>query len=466
MKKRALSVVSLLMAILMLTGCGSKSGETGGGTTTPEGEPSKTVSIAISENCITLDPHNANNQGSLIVSDCVYEPLIQTDNEGGYYPWLAESWEYDETGTVWTFHLRDGVKFNNGEPLTSADVVCSYQRLIDEYDSLCRAVELFPDHLLQSVEAPDESTVVITLARPYSVALFSFAKTMIIPKSVYEEQGADMFYQQNLVATGPWKLEKWVDGQYAHYTKNADYWNPNYDSYYEELYVRHVLENSTAVAGHLSGDLDANLTTGGINPDMLALYSGSESRIEIVPVEVFSYYYMGFQCGEGSPFADINVRKAFECAIDRQTILDSIMGAESFSNIILPALTLGYPMAAEITRVGRSGMIDTLSEDYITATYAKGISRRVVNWKYAFKNALIPIITLVGMSIGSYLAGAVVVETVFAWPGIGQLTNQAVGNRDYQLVQSLLLVSATLFTLINLVVDIINSLVDPRVSLE
>lgn len=141
------------------------------------------------------------------------------------------------------------------------------------------------------------------------------------------------------------------------------------------------------------------------------------------------------------------------------------MGAESFSNIILPALTLGYPMAAEITRVGRSGMIDTLSEDYITATYAKGISRRVVNWKYAFKNALIPIITLVGMSIGSYLAGAVVVETVFAWPGIGQLTNQAVGNRDYQLVQSLL-VSATLFTLINLVVDIINSLVDPRVSLE
>lgn len=142
------------------------------------------------------------------------------------------------------------------------------------------------------------------------------------------------------------------------------------------------------------------------------------------------------------------------------------MGAESFSNIILPALTLGYPMAAEITRVGRSGMIDTLSEDYITATYAKGISRRGVNWKYAFKNALIPIITLVGMSIGSYLAGAVVVETVFAWPGIGQLTNQAVGNRDYQLVQSLLLVSATLFTLINLVVDIINSLVDPRVSLE
>lgn len=343
MKKRMLSALSLLMAALMLASCGSKDTTGPSSSGTPgTGEASKTVNIAISENCITLDPHNANNQGSIIVSDCVYEPLIQTDNEGGYYPWLATDWEYDETGTVWTFHLRDDVKFNNGDPMTSADVVCSYQRLIDEYDQLCRAVELFPDHLLKSVEAPDDYTVVITLNQPYSVILFSFAKTMIIPKSVYEAEGADMFYQQNLVATGPWKLEKWVDGQYAHYTKNTDYWNPNYDSYYEEMYVRHVLESSTAVASHLAGDVDANLTTGGINPDMLALYSGSESKIEIVPVEVFSYYYMGFQCGEGSPFADINVRKAFEYAIDRQTILDSIMGGGLVCKSVIPKGVLGY----------------------------------------------------------------------------------------------------------------------------
>ena len=111
-------------------------------------------------------------------------------------------------------------------------------------------------------------------------------------------------------------------------------------------------------------------------------------------------------------------------------------------------------------------MIDALGEDYITATYAKGISRTMVNWKYAFKNALIPVITLIGVSIGFYMAGAVVVETIFGWPGIGQLINQAVGNRDYTLVQSILLISAALFTLINLVVDIINSFIDPRVSLE
>ena len=129
-------------------------------------------------------------------------------------------------------------------------------------------------------------------------------------------------------------------------------------------------------------------------------------------------------------------------------------------------ITLGYPVAAEITRIGRSGMIDVLKEDYITATYAKGMSRREVLWKYAFKNALIPIITLVGVQIGVFLAGTVVVETIFSWSGLGQLVNQAVSTRDYQLVQSSLLIIAAMFAIINLLVDIINSIVDPRITLE
>lgn len=142
------------------------------------------------------------------------------------------------------------------------------------------------------------------------------------------------------------------------------------------------------------------------------------------------------------------------------------MGYGGIRYVILPAITLGYPVAAEITRIGRSGMIDVLKEDYITATYAKGISKTAVLWKYAFKNALIPIITLVGVQIGVFLAGTVVVETIFSWSGLGQLVNQAVSTRDYQLVQSSLLVIASMFALINLVVDIINSIVDPRITLK
>lgn len=142
------------------------------------------------------------------------------------------------------------------------------------------------------------------------------------------------------------------------------------------------------------------------------------------------------------------------------------MGYGGLAFIIMPAFALGYPNASQITRLCRSSMIDILHEDYITATYAKGMSARKVNTKYAFKNALIPIVTMVGMDFGVLLTGAVVIETVFAWPGIGQLSYQAIGNRDYQLVQSILLVSASIIALVNLCVDIINSLIDPRVSLE
>ena len=142
------------------------------------------------------------------------------------------------------------------------------------------------------------------------------------------------------------------------------------------------------------------------------------------------------------------------------------MGMESWRNMVLPVITLAYPMAAQITRVGRSGMIDTLSEDYITATYAKGISQREVNWKYAFKNAVIPIVTLVGITMGSFLSGTVIVETVFGWSGIGQLLQMSVNVRDYPMVQSLILISASMIAIINMIVDIINSFIDPRMTLS
>ncbi len=142
------------------------------------------------------------------------------------------------------------------------------------------------------------------------------------------------------------------------------------------------------------------------------------------------------------------------------------LGMGGIEYLILPAVTLGYPLAAQVTRMGRSGMIDVLREDYITATLAKGIPESRVYTKYAFKNALIPIITIVGMQIGVFLGGAIVVETVFSWSGIGQLTNMAVGNRDYQLVQSLLLVIAACGAVVNLLVDLINAAIDPRVTLQ
>lgn len=142
------------------------------------------------------------------------------------------------------------------------------------------------------------------------------------------------------------------------------------------------------------------------------------------------------------------------------------MGYGGIKHLIMPALTIGLPMAAQTTRMARSGMIDVLREDYITATYARGISSLKIYSKYAFKNAVIPVITLIAINVAGYLGGAIVSEQIFSWPGLGALTQAAISNRDYPLVQSILLVVSALIALVMLVIDIVNSFIDRRVTLN
>jgi peptide/nickel transport system permease protein len=142
------------------------------------------------------------------------------------------------------------------------------------------------------------------------------------------------------------------------------------------------------------------------------------------------------------------------------------MGYGSWINLILPSCTMAAALASLTTRMVRSGMVDVLQEDYITATYARGVSPFEVIFKYAFRNAMLPVVTIVGMEIGMLLGGSVVTEKIFGWPGLGSLTIQAIGLRDFPLVQAILLVISTVFVLVNLLVDIIYTLVDPRMKLE
>ena len=365
MKKKLSLLLAVIMVVSLLSACGAKKDDSAANTPAPapgaqatvdesskadaseistaKAGADKCVNLAISENCITLDPHNLNNVGSGCIVEPVYEPLLLTDQRGNFWPYLAESWEHNEDGTEWTFKIRDGIYFTNGDKLCADDVVCTYQRLIDDYDALCYGVSNFPGRINKSVEKIDDMTVKMTFTETYALIQGAFANIGIIPHTVYEQMGAEMFYQQKLVATGPWKLTEWVDGQYGHYVKNENYWNKaNYDPYYEEMYIRHVLESSTGVASHLAGDIDANIVAGGINPDMLALYAGTEKDIELFNVNVTSYYYLGFQCGKDSVFNDVDVRKAFEMAIDRQAILDAIMGGGQVCKSIVPKGVLGY----------------------------------------------------------------------------------------------------------------------------
>ena len=374
MKRTVSMILAVLLVVTLLAACGGNKQQDSSGSSAPassgssssgsssaspakpetqQADPNavstakagadKIVNIAISENCITLDPHNLNNVGSNVIVMPVYETLLQFDHAGNFYPWLATKWEYTEDGKEWTFYLRDNVYFSNGDKLCADDVVCTYQRIIDDYDALCYGVSYFPNKMLAKVEKIDDMTVKMYMSETYATVQHAFSGIGIIPHTVYEKEGVDMFYNQNLVATGPWILDEWVDGQYGHYHKNPNYWNKaNYDSYYDEMYIRHVLEASTGVASHLAGDIDANIVAGGINPDMLPLYAGTENEIQLVSVDVFSYYYLGFQCGKDSPFADIKVRQAFELAIDRQSILDAIMGGGTVLNSIIPIGEASY----------------------------------------------------------------------------------------------------------------------------
>jgi len=143
-----------------------------------------------------------------------------------------------------------------------------------------------------------------------------------------------------------------------------------------------------------------------------------------------------------------------------------VSGRGGVSHLILPAITLGAALAAILTRMVRTSVIEELSADYVRTARAKGLSERTVLFRHAFRNALIPILTILGLQFGSLLAGAIVTETIFSWPGIGRLAVQAIEARDYPLLQGCILVIAVSYVLVNLLTDVLYAFVDPRVRFE
>jgi ABC-type dipeptide/oligopeptide/nickel transport system permease component len=139
-------------------------------------------------------------------------------------------------------------------------------------------------------------------------------------------------------------------------------------------------------------------------------------------------------------------------------------GVGSFAHLILPSVCIGFTYASMVTRMTRSGMIDVLTQDYIVAARARGISRVRIYGLYALKNALLPVITVSGLQLGILIGGSVVIEQIFAYPGIGLLSIQAISSRDFQLVQSIIVVAALVMMLTSLIVDILYTFVDKRVG--
>ncbi len=137
----------------------------------------------------------------------------------------------------------------------------------------------------------------------------------------------------------------------------------------------------------------------------------------------------------------------------------------NLGQLILPAITLGFAFAAAVTRISRSAMLDVLSDDYVRTARSKGASSRSVIWRHALPNALIPVVTLSGIEFGYLLGGAVIVEQIFALPGLGRLVLDAIQQRDYALVQGSVLFIALNFMIVNLLVDLAYAALDPRIRL-
>jgi len=140
-----------------------------------------------------------------------------------------------------------------------------------------------------------------------------------------------------------------------------------------------------------------------------------------------------------------------------------VSGSGSLAHLVLPAITMGGALAAILTRMVRTSMLEELGQDYVRTARAKGLSERAVVYRHALRNAMLPVITVLGLQFGALLAGAIVTETIFSWPGIGRLTIQAISSRDYALVQGCVLVIGLTYVVVNFFTDLLYSAVNPRI---
>jgi peptide/nickel transport system permease protein len=213
------------------------------------------------------------------------------------------------------------------------------------------------------------------------------------------------------------------------------------------------------VTGYVSATLELGLTAFGL-AIIVAIPIGLLSAIR--RNTLLDHVTMGFALlGQSAPTFFLGI--LFILVVSLKAGLLPTSGREGWQNLVLPALTLGAFAMASVARLTRSAMLEVLGADYVRTARAKGLGEMAVVVKHTLKNAALPIVTITGLQFGTLLGGAVVTETVFAWPGIGRLAVQSIYNRDYPVVQCVVFFSAVLFILINFAIDVIYGLLDPRV---
>jgi len=321
---------------------GAGSGGNGGNTTTTASGGENVFVFAGPNNITQWDPLNENKTNAYMLSRLTYNSLVNPYGENSaIQPELATELSVSEDGLEWTFQLREGVKFHNGEDFNADSVAATLNRLLDN-PTLVHA-GFWPS--LAGAEAKDTYTAVIKLKEPWGAILNQLVDTPMLPAAALAEKGDALFEFNDInkpIGTGPWIADKWTPGQDAEFIRNEEYWGWEDDkSNVDRIIYRPVIEDTTRVSGVQTGDLHMIDAVPVEQADMLETIKG----VEIEKFLGSAIVHLGFRTTEDRVFKDINARQAVNHAINRELIVSSIAGGGAASDWPCPVGVMGYDAA-------------------------------------------------------------------------------------------------------------------------
>ena len=359
MKKRALLVALAAAMAASLAGCGGSSassttaaagsaaeGSEAAGETTADASGKDSLVIVTSSDVLSMDPYRYDEGPTNQIMLHIYEAMVAQNADMSFGPCLAESWETSEDGLTWTFHLREGVKFHDGDVMDSGDVVASI-KLASNPDSPS-AYSSYTSSF-ESVEAPDANTVVIKTERPNPLMLFDVAQLYVLKQEIAEvgtaEQVAD-----NVIGTGRYKFVEQVKEDHIDLAANEDYWGEV--PAIKNVRFRPITNEATRTATMLTGDVDFTIDVSARDIDRLDATVG----ISVIKQKGLREIYLNLDSredsplfpGQKNPMSDVKVRQAMYLAIDEGTIIKNIMNGCAYEmNSVVPEDYVGY---TEVTR--------------------------------------------------------------------------------------------------------------------
>lgn len=359
MKKRALLVALAAAMAASLAGCGGSSassttaaagsaaeGSEAAGETAADASGKDSLVIVTSSDVLSMDPYRYDEGPTNQIMLHIYEAMVAQNADMSFGPCLAESWETSEDGLTWTFHLREGVKFHDGDVMDSGDVVASI-KLASNPDSPS-AYSSYTSSF-ESVEAPDANTVVIKTERPNPLMLFDVAQLYVLKQEI-AEVGTEEQVADNVIGTGRYKFVEQVKEDHIDLAANEDYWGEV--PAIKNVRFRPITNEATRTATMLTGDVDFAIDVSARDIDRLDATEG----ISVIKQKGLREIYLNLDSredsplfpGQKNPMSDVKVRQAMYLAIDEGTIIKNIMNGCAYEmNSVVPEDYVGY---TEVTR--------------------------------------------------------------------------------------------------------------------